>query len=138
MWTWCPPDPGNQLCVLILRIILNTLKRRRMRTSWPNVRSHRCSRGQGLLPRSLSLSPSPTGSHNEDWQGKVQGSKMPCCQQLHKASTKCFLVLLLELAALLFRSHHVITLLLDSKIIWWESGPFSLHHNCMRNSKIEL
>ena len=33
---------------------------------------------------------------------------------------------------------HVVTLLLDSKIIWQELGPLSLLHNCMRISKIEL
>ena len=41
-------------------------------------------------------------------------------------------------AALLLGAIHVVILLLDSKIIWRESGPLPLLHNCVRNSKIEL
>ena len=45
---------------------------------------------------------------------------------------------LLEPVALLFGAVHVVTLLLDSKINWWELGHLPLLYNCMRNSKIEL
>ena len=45
---------------------------------------------------------------------------------------------LLELAALLFGAIHVVTLLLDPKIIWRELGPLPPLYNCERNSKIEL
>jgi hypothetical protein len=36
---------------------------------------------------------------------------------------------LLEPAALLFGAIHVVTLILDSEIIWWESGPSTFLHN---------
>ena len=44
----------------------------------------------------------------------------------------CSIVLprpLLELAALLFGAIHVVTLLLEPKIIWRESGPSPFLHN---------
>ena len=43
-----------------------------------------------------------------------------------------------NLPALLFGAIHVVTLLLDSEIIWRESGPLPLLHNCVQNSKFEL
>jgi hypothetical protein len=47
--------------------------------------------------------------------------------------TQCWSLLLCCSGAI-----HVVTLLLDSKIIWRESGPLPLLHNCVWNSKIEL
>ena len=38
----------------------------------------------------------------------------------------------------LCRAVHMVTLLLDPKTNWRESGPLPLLYNCVQNSKIEL